>query len=144
MDKPSFPVTQLTLCTPIFYEKIDKLPSLIPKYTEFLLCFDINPTQSRSIEPVPDQFLDNLIFTGQKSPDNLQQEVSLPQGKYIFLQHRGTAPLEQYEWLDLAIEQQKDGLWERHKLGNILYVRYLHEDDMFVTQVFRVMEGEPS
>jgi len=141
MDKPSFPVTQLTLCTPIFYEKIDKLPSPIPKHTEFLLCFDINPTQSRSIEPVRSQFLDNLIFTAQKTPDNLQQEVSLPQGKYIFLQSRGTSPLEQDEWLDIAIEQQKDSLWERHKLSNILYVRYLHEDDMFVTQVFRVMEG---
>jgi hypothetical protein len=37
----------------------------------------------------------------------------------------------------MAIEQQKDGLWERLKPGNRLYLRILSEDGSPVTQLFR-------
>jgi hypothetical protein len=78
-----------------------------------------------------------LRFIGQKVDTNDAATVSLPLGKYLFVQCRAETPLNREEWLDMAIEQQKDGLWERHKLGNLLYVRYLYEDGKFVTQVFR-------
>jgi hypothetical protein len=45
--------------------------------------------------------------------------------------------LNREEWLDMALEQQKDGLWERYKPENRLYVRYLFEDGCPVTQLFR-------
>jgi len=66
--------------------------------------------------------------------------VSLPQGVYLFTQQRSEKPLNQSEWLDLAIEQQKDGLWERDNPKAVLYVRFLYEDKAFVTQVFRQIE----
>jgi hypothetical protein len=45
--------------------------------------------------------------------------------------------LEPAEWLDMAIEQQKDGLWERHKPESRLYLRFLFEDGRYVTQLLR-------
>jgi hypothetical protein len=43
----------------------------------------------------------------------------------------------------MAIEQQKDGLWEQLRLGNHLYIRYLFEDGSPVTQVFRPYDRNP-
>ena len=93
---------------------------------EVLLCFQVNPAESRSIEPDREKFLGDLL-----------KEIILPAGKYLFVQCRTAAALGQEEWLDMAIEQQKDGLWERHKPGDLLYIRHLYEDGAFVTQIFR-------
>ena len=70
------------------------------------------------------------------------QEVTLPQGQYLLVQQRSAQPKSRSEWLEMAIEQQKDGLWERNKLGTLLYVRYLFEDEQFVTQVFRQVTAD--
>jgi hypothetical protein len=113
-----------------------------------LLFFELNPIQSQNIEPDREQLLGNLIFSAVKTEahqlqDNLaSQTVILPAGKYIFTQFRNVSgdekPSNFYaDWLDLAVEQQKDALWERNKLTNNLYVRYLFEDCRFVTQLFR-------
>jgi len=102
------------------------------------MCFEINPAQSRKIEPDLGQFLGNLLFTGQKCGGETDEEqVTLPEGRYLFTQRRSDAALNRDEWLDLAIEQQKDGLWERNKLTDLLYIRFLYEDGAFVTQIFR-------
>jgi len=126
---------------PLVYEKIDKIPQSIQENYEFILCYEINPAQSRSIEPFREQFLGNLAYTGQITLNNkniLQSSpVYLPAGHYLFIQQRGSRVLNKDEWLDLAIEQHKDGLWERNKLDDLLYTRFLHEDSMFVTQIFR-------
>ena len=74
---------------------------------------------------------------GGTDNETSMEEVELPQGSYLFEQFRGQYVLSREEWLKMAIEQQKDGLWERNKLGNRLYVRYLYEDGAFVTQIFR-------
>jgi len=151
----------LDLRNPLIFIKIDINPDELIQGNnekEFLLCFELNPTQSQSIEPVKEQFLGNLLYSGIKSLDSLcdlsvlasQREenpdnsniskVSLPVGRYLFMQSRGNAPMKQDKWLDMAIEQQKDGLWERNKLKNILYVRFLHEDGAIVTQIFRPLQ----
>jgi len=110
----------------------------IQENEEILLCYSINSGQSRNIEPNPEEFLGKLMFTGQKTEeDEVDQSISLPQGKYLFAQQRSAQVLSQPQWLEMAIEQQKDGLWERNKLGDLLYVRYLFEDGAYVTQVFR-------
>ncbi|MDR2951648.1 MAG: hypothetical protein LBU82_00240 [Treponema sp.] len=45
------------------------------------------------------------------------------------------------KWLDMAVELQKDGLWEMFQLENRLYVRLLYEDGKRVTQLFRPLRG---
>ena len=147
------PLTLLNLCTPLEYIKsVCQDPSLL-KYEkleneEILLCYEVNPVQGCSIEPERDYFLGKLLFIGQKLSESQNEGtnekernnlVLLPQGTYLFTQCRSEAVLSRDEWLDLAIEQQKDGLWERNKLLNLLYIRFLFEDGSFVTQVFRAV-----
>lgn len=93
---------------------------------EEILCFELNSDQSSNIEPDKEQLLKGKI-----------DKTSLPAGQYLFVQRRCEAHLDMDEWLDMAIEQQKDGLWERNKLGTLLYLRFLYEDGAYVTQVFR-------
>jgi hypothetical protein len=129
---------KLDLRAPLFYVKIEALPEKIAEKDEFLLCYDLNSAQSLNIEPDREQFLGALAFAGRKKCDSdaVQAEiVSLPAGNYLFTQYRSA--LNSEERLDLAIEQQKDGLWERHKPKNRLFIRYLFEDGSFVTQFFR-------
>jgi hypothetical protein len=86
-----------------------------------------------------------MVFAGRKQegPGGLQAEtVALEKGNYLFCQCRdadapGASPFAREEWLEMAIEQQKDGLWERYNPGNLLYVRFLFEDGCRVTQVLR-------
>jgi hypothetical protein len=125
----------------------------VPEITEkeeFLLCFELDPVQSQSIEPERDRLLGPLLFSGRKpfscsetgDSGTLEENnrISLPEGEYLFVQRREKglyAASSTEEWLDLAIEQQKDGLWEMYNPENKLYVRYLFEDGMWVTQLFR-------
>ena len=129
------------LCAPLIYSKIDYLPAEIHENEEVLLFYELNPAQSSSIEPAKELFLLKQIYIGKKPQDTGLADadrIILPAGKYIFSQRRGDSPLlKQEEWLDMAVEQQKDALWERYKLSNLLYVRHLFEDGMFVIQLFR-------
>jgi hypothetical protein len=132
----------LDLCSPLFYKKTDKLFSKLLENEEFIVLYELDPIQSRSIEPVRELFPGKLIFTAQKFGDLCllpdAKKVVLPAGKYLFSQYRNKfSVIKQNELFDLAIDQQKDGLWERNKLANQLYVRYLFEDSLFVTQLFR-------
>ncbi|MCL2806469.1 MAG: hypothetical protein FWD26_11080 [Treponema sp.] len=134
---------KLDLRAPLFYAKTNLTKSDQAekplKNEEFLFCYALNPLQSSSIEPERAEFLGPLLFFGKKTEEQPSEgdpkTVSLPQGLYLFTQKRGEA-----DWLDMAIEQQKDGLWERDKLEDTLYIRLLHEDDAPVTQVFRAAE----
>ena len=135
----------LDLRTPLFYSKSSMtdagVPSSIPENDEFLLCFALNPAQSRTIEPVREQLLGDLLFMGGKTGDSTaDQSVTLPSGEYLFMQSRGISAMTRDEWLDLAIEQQKDGLWERYQPGDLLYIRFLFEDGAVVTQLFRTIK----
>jgi len=137
------PYIKFRLCTPLIYQKIEKNDDFcinLSKNDDLIQCYSINPDQSGNIEPDRDQFLDSHIFTGLRAAlegEKPAQEITLPQGQYLLVQQRSDQSLSRAEWLDMAIEQQKDGLWERNKLGSLLYVRYLYEDGKFVTQVFR-------
>ena len=137
LRKPLFYTRKLTQN----YKEIEN----IDENEEISLCFELNPSQSQSIEPIQEQLLGNLKFIGRKTPheENTKQneeQVTLPLGNYLFVQQRSAQMLKQAQWLDLAIEQQKDGLWERNKLGNLLYVRFLVEDGKVVTQVLREIQ----
>ena len=129
-------LVRLDLRAPLWYAEA---PGLEPfAYTtealcgEELFCFEIDPAQGRTIEPDRDRFLGALVFAGR---DGGAETVRLPAGLYLFTQQR--TALGREECTDLAIEQQKDGLWERLRPENRLYVRYLFEDGRAVTQLFR-------
>jgi hypothetical protein len=123
---------------------------------ERLFCFELDPAQARSIEPDRGLLLGALLFAGLAGKDAAEKDVTengvaenpdagkaadthdavtLPAGLYLFAQQR--EELDREACLDMAIEQQKDGLWERHGLEPVLYVRYLFEDGKPVTQIFR-------
>ena len=126
-------------------------------FAEQVLCFKLKPWQSRSIEPVPEKFLGKLLFSGyvqlnipqtedSGSADNSTavaantvKHLEIPAGLYVFTQTAGL--LEKNACIDMAIEQQKDGLWEKYKLQNILYIRLLYEDGRYITQFFRPIRG---
>jgi len=145
------PYFKLSLCAPLKYKKIENNEDFcinLSKNDDFIQCYNITPQQSSDIEPDRDNFLESLVFTGHRSEEKNDQdttgegntpaqEITLPQGQYLLVQQRSAQPKNRSEWLDMAIEQQKDGLWERNKLGSLLYVRHLFEDGKFVTQVFR-------
>ena len=145
------PLMNLDLRAPLIFPKIDGLPSEFSENEEILLCYDLNPAQSRSIEPDREFLLGTLVFAGRKNGDFSIQEsqfqegtVELPAGNYLFTQRRDAnfPALDAEGWLDMAVEQQKDGLWERHKPENRLFVRFLFEDGSPVTQLFRALPGD--
>jgi hypothetical protein len=103
---------------------------------EQLFCFAIDGGHSQSIEPDRERFLGPLLCAGQSAESGAGREsVTLPAGHYLFVQKREALGRE--ECIDMAIEQQKDGLWERLMPQARLYVRYLFEDGKPVTQLFR-------
>jgi hypothetical protein len=146
-------LVKLNLLAPLFYTEA---PDLAPftyaadktsatgknaagLHEEQLFCFALDPAQCRSIEPDPQCLLGDLIFagcsTGGASTESAAAGPQLPAGLYLFTQQREA--LEREECIALAVEQQKDGLWERFRPENRLYVRYLFEDGKAVTQIFR-------
>jgi hypothetical protein len=142
------PLVRLDLRLPFVYTGITDFPSDIEAFSflaektvfeqaheELLFCFELDSVQSRSIEPEREHLLGPLVFAGRTDSGDSGEKVSLPAGKYLFAQRREA--LNREKWLNMAVEQQKDGLWERLKPENLLYVRYFFEDGKPVTQLFR-------
>jgi hypothetical protein len=112
---------------------------------ERLFCFAIDEAQSQCIEPDAGLFLGPLRAAGWVTSNSGAEAgspaagggetVELPGGRYLFAQNREA--LDKDAVIALAIEVQKDGLWERLRLEAYFYVRYLYEDGAVVTQVFR-------
>jgi hypothetical protein len=102
-----------------------------------LFCFETGAGQGGSIEPDPALFLGPLIFSGRtaKNADSAGEGWELPAGTYLFAQERRI--LNRDECIFMAIEIQKDGLWERLEPDSRLYLRFLTEDGRELTQVFR-------
>jgi hypothetical protein len=135
-------ILKLDLRSPLFFSRDDGLNPV--QYNELegetLFCFEVAPSEAASIEPDAERFLGPLIFGGRcvstaKAPLLQEAQFELPSGVYLFAQERRA--LGRDDWLFLALETQKEGLWERLSLGNRVYLRRLFEDDSAVTQVFR-------
>ncbi|MDR2922874.1 MAG: hypothetical protein LBU85_05985 [Treponema sp.] len=138
------PLVRLDLRTPLLYTEAPGLdafgcPPPDEAGAEFIFCFELDPGQTQSIEPQPDNFLGRLVFSGRNVQNQgnraCKASLELPAGLYLFAQRRGVIGRE--ECIALAIEQQKDGLWERLNPGNRLFLRFLYEDGSPVTQLFR-------
>ena len=97
----------------------------LPIY-ENLLCYTLNPLEAYKIDPAPDRYL----ISGP------EQAAELTAGIYYFTQLR-KEHTENNELLELAIELQKEALWNRLKLEDKLYLRTFFEDGSPVTQFWR-------
>ena len=138
------PLIHLHLRAPIYYAEAPLVPfaALFPaddETREFLFCFELDCEQAARIDPEPASFPGALVFAGKRVGAQEERDCAgnarLPEGLYAFVQKR--QELNREECVALAIEQQKDGLWERLRLENRLYIRYLFEDGSPVTQLFR-------
>jgi hypothetical protein len=141
----------LDLRSPLDYEEVPgldpfvNLPLMDKNSPELLFCFELDRSQAGSIEPLADRFLGRIVFTAKSTGkrhteqteflNNLNNLVQLPAGLYLFNQRCEVLCRE--DCICMAIEQQKDGLWERLRLENHLYIRRLFEDSNQVTQLFR-------
>ena len=134
------PFLKLDLRAPLRYMPVPELPPFSRGEEgrgETLFCFELDAEQGQCIEPDSERLLGALIFSGQalNREHGAAPAVELPSGNYLFSQKR--AALGREACIALAVEQQKDGLWERLQPENRLYIRYLFEDGKFVTQLFR-------
>ena len=133
------PLVRLDLRAPLMYTEAPELGAFGCTFPappqEFLFCFELDQEQSQRIDPQADSFLGRLVFSGRNVQNLDQGDLQLPAGLYLFAQKREAISRE--ECIALAIEQQKDGLWEKIKLGNRLFIRLLYEDGGTVTQLFR-------
>jgi hypothetical protein len=137
------PLVRLDLRAPLEYEEAPGLapftnPPADEAAPELLFCFELDREQAGRIDPEADRFLGELVFSGKGNGQ--QGEVQLPAGLYVFAQQRRA--LNQEGCVNMAIEQQKDGMWERLHLESRLYIRCLFEDGSPVTQLFRSYSGE--
>ena len=108
--------------------------------SETVFCFELDSVQGKSIEPDRRYFSGTLLFYGVPALDSqgfgsMAETIQVPAGAYLFTQKNEV--LNKDECIELAMEQQKDGLWDKLKLHNLLYVRFLFEDNRRVTQIFR-------
>ncbi|MDR3138430.1 MAG: hypothetical protein LBT95_02020 [Treponema sp.] len=133
-----YAVLKLDLRSPLFYTR-EKSPDPFsgrPFTGESLFCFEVNPDQGSRIDPEGETYLGDLICGGSRDPKpSSRPSLELPTGKYLFCQIRSLLGRETI--IEMAMEIQKEGLWERLRLGRLLYLRYLFEDLSPVTQVFR-------
>lgn len=138
-------VTHLHLHAPLWYAQA---AGLFPENgssagneaaREKIFCFELNGEQAQRIDPDSAALLGKLIFAGNGdgTQENAGQQASvqIPAGGYLFSQQRQA--LDMGQCIDFAVEQQKDGLWERFAMKNILYIRQLFEDGSMVTQLLR-------
>jgi hypothetical protein len=135
---------RLELRAPLFYrEERDLVPWVPeepgdparPEAGERLFCFALDPVQGRSIEPDPARLLGPLVAAGRSVAGSAAGGLELPAGRYLFAQRREVLGPEAF--VEMAVELQKDGLWERLELEDRLYLRRLFEDGKRVSQVFR-------
>jgi hypothetical protein len=158
-----FSVKKLILVSPLVYERDDSLP--FPAHgmarRELLFRMALDPSQSRGIEPDRRAFPGRLVAAGSavrpddEAPGGTEQDgervdgsrreaspgmLELPAGTYLFTQVReppGAETLNTETLIDMIIEVQREGLWEKLSLDERLYIRRLFEDGQTVTQVFR-------
>ena len=134
-------ILRLNLLAPIHYRLLKGFDPF--EYSgengEMLFCFELDESQRLSFEPDPQTLLGILVFGGialKDVPDEPKTDLlELPGGNYIFAQKQEL--LNRDEIIAMALEIQKEGLWQRLKPGERLYLRYLFEDDSVVTQLYR-------
>jgi len=118
-------IQTLTMLSPLYYAPAEGDPFNYRKEDgEKLYCFQLNENECNNFEPDRETLIGPLVFS-----------QVLPGGEYLFAQKREI--LSKDEIIDMAVEIQAEGLWQRLKPGKTLYLRYLYEDGSAVTQLYR-------
>jgi hypothetical protein len=130
-------IQTLNLLSPIYYTETDSDPFNYREGDgEKLFCFSLDEKERLSFEPAKEALLGRLVFSAdaaKNQPEGILK--TLPAGNYLFAQKREI--LNREEIIDMAVEIQAEGLWQRLKPGKTLYLRYLFEDSKPVTQLYR-------
>jgi hypothetical protein len=153
-------VLRLELRSPLFYRE-DK--GLVP-FTdgdygnetagagELLFCFEIEGKTGEAIDPDTASYLGPPVFSG-RLPDTDRKSggaksggaagasglFELAAGTYFFAQAREVLGRE--ECTLMAVEVQREILWQRLQPVNRLYIRRLFEDGKPVTQAWRTFRA---
>jgi len=127
----------LTLLSPLYYSAAESDPfNYREEDGEKLYCFMLNENERSSFEPDKNKLLEHLVFSANAVTGAQGETVKmLPNGSYLFAQKREV--LSREDIIDMAVEMQAEGLWQRLKPGKTLYLRYLFEDSKTVTQLYR-------
>jgi hypothetical protein len=131
-------IIRLHLLRPLFYLYQEPMAlGFRREDEEKLFCFELDEAAAQEFLPDKTHFPGTLVFTGRvTSPDGFGEPVmELAQGAYIFSQTQGILGMD--EIIELAVEVQNEGLWQRLKLAARFYVRYLFEEGRGVTQIWR-------
>jgi len=99
---------------------------------EKVFCFELDAGERLAFEPDQNKLLGELVFGGEAAASG---KAEIPKGNYLFAQQRKF--LSKDEIIGMAADIQMEGLWQRLKPGETLYLRYLFEDGSWVTQLFR-------
>jgi hypothetical protein len=144
MPAPS--LLKLHLAAPLFYRKEPGIRPFVsaPPGGEILIRFEIAPSQVLAFEPDGAEYLARLDSAGilepageaeLPGPGGAEGYLELPRGDYFFAQ--AWEALDREAFIALAVEVQKEALWQRLVPDSPVYLRYLHEENRPVTQVFR-------
>lgn len=138
-------IKKLILAAPLVYRKDDspRFPMRGAVREEVLFRMALDPDQCFDIEPDRTAFPGRLVEAGYAAPPGDAQTpglLELPKGTYFFAQVKespGRETVDMETLIDMIIEVQKEGLWERFTLNDCLYIRGLFKNEEKITQVFR-------
>lgn len=107
------------------------------KYENKVLNTETNPNIKMFL--TNEEFL-GYGYYGEKSENQVDKKLNfIPQGKYMFLQ--GTGSKEDFNLIEKAAETLfLESLWQEKNLKNTTYLRFLHEGEKVVFQLFREVE----
>ena len=107
------------------------------KYENKVLNTEINPNIKMFL--TNEEFL-GYGYYGEKSENQVDKKLNfIPQGKYMFLQ--GTGSKDDFNLIEKAAETLfLESLWQEKNLKNTTYLRFLHEGEKVVFQLFREVE----
>ncbi len=124
-------VMKLDLRAPLPYRR--ELGPPLTDDDERVCLYELDDRTGQDLDPQAEGYLGEPILTA--GIHGAGEEVAVPQGTYLFAQLKA-AP-EPHIQTALAIEVQKEGLWQGLAMGKRLYVRILREEDGTVTQALR-------
>ena len=129
----------LSLLSPLHYISVLESNPFYYRSREKIYCFELDENEQKCFEPEKSRLIGRLVFCGEapgeEQNDTANTLLELPKANYLFAQKQGVLNMDEIS--EIAVEIQKEGLWQRLNLGKLLYLRYLYEDGSDVTQLFR-------
>jgi hypothetical protein len=143
IDFENIEVFRLELRSSLFYVEDTALPFASGDAPpagagpEMIFCFEIDEASGKAIDPDPAGYLGPPVFSGRADAAGRSggRGLELPAGAYFFAQAREA--LSREACVLLAVEVQREILWQRLRPEKRLYIRRLFEEGKPVTQAFR-------